>query len=235
MSDDLVRELQDDLEKEKALLFLKKYGAYIFGFVVVVLLGIAFYNYNTKKNANLAQKEADKFFVIQQALEKNPKNDNLKDKIDTNSPYYPFLVQARYQALVKDNPEKAGKILQDYADIKSSLVGQGKDIPNFSEHILHLSALALEADNMPLADFEKKVKIYAEQKGAFKELAYEFVITKALVQKNYKMAQTYLKLLQDNKMGGTVSGRLPIYESLLAKHLPTPINKESVKKSGDKK
>lgn len=231
MSDDLVRELQDDLEKERALLFLKKYGVYLLGFVVVVLLGIAFYNHYTKNNMILAQQEADRFFDIRHALEKNPKENNVKHNISIDSPYYPLLVQARYQALVKDNPEKAGKILQNYADIKSPLSSQDKNVPDFPAHILHLKALAIQADILDLPAFEEKAKAYAEQKGAFKELAYEFVITKALVQKDYKMAQTYLKILQDDKRGGTVSARLPLYQSLLAKHLPAQTNKTS----GDKK
>ena len=195
MSDEFLREVKEDLEKEKALLFLKKYGISLAIGAAVILGGVTYYGWHKDKNEKLYQAQADAFWEKSQNIIEDPKKS--PDFSGINDVYKSLLTHIRVgQFTQEDDSDVAGKIIADH--VQNNVFDNTQQKDYVANSLLHLHAIAEMSEKETFDTIEDAVKNYARISGSFKALAYEILIAKAFQTQKYDKATYYLELLSKN-------------------------------------
>jgi len=213
MSDAFLREVKEDLEKEKALLFLKKYGMSLAVGAAVILGSTAYYSWHKEQNKTRYQAQADRFYGQSRLLLKDAKKS--PDFVGVDIVYKALLTQIRTNIFSnkEDNSDVAQKLISDFSENNVFENTEHKD--NFASALLHLNNLSYKSETLSLNALENEIKNYARVNGAFKDFSYEILISRAIKENNLKMAGYYYDLLQKNGYDPALERRLKVYASYL--------------------
>lgn len=213
MSDAFLREVKEDLEKEKALLFLKKYGMSLAIGAAVILGGTVYYSWQKDQNEARYQAQADRFYGQSRVLLKDAKKS--PDLVGVDAVYQALLTQIRANIFANKEGESdiAQKLISDFSENNIFENTIHKD--NFVSSLLHLNNLSYKSETLSLKELEVEIKKYARVKGAFKDFAYEILISRAIKENDLKMAGYYYDLLQKNGYDPALERRLKVYASYL--------------------
>jgi hypothetical protein len=220
MSDELIREIQRDIEKEKALLFFKKYGLYIALLIVAVLGYVVFSQMQKNKHHDALQSQAN---LLANTLIKIKENPDANINLDSlTEPYKSLAVGNRYQEILKQKNSTiaASKIATDYIETAQSYP---KNQPNYTDLILSINLLTAQSNNLSLDAFEEKVKDYVKKPSAFTAVAYEFMVTKSIQDNNYQKANIYMDLLKEQPLTPSSQKRYKIYTDIIDNHIPKTV------------
>ncbi|MEM6603777.1 MAG: hypothetical protein AAF621_06980 [Pseudomonadota bacterium] len=220
MSDEFIREVEEDLEKEKFLIFLKKYGLAIGAMLIILLGGFGIYKWNANKHEKQLQNWANRYYEMQKIAKKDP-NKPLETEL-VGPVYQSLLTNTRYQAIgiYSDKSENAFKIITDYSSDNPYSAQSSAEV-NYVHALLALNDISARSLDLSFDALEKKVKDYSRQKGAFSHIAHEILISKALSEQKYEKAEYYLELLRPKYIkDATQKRRYEAYKNMLNKHKP---------------
>lgn len=216
MTDDaFLKEVQDEMEREKAILFLKKYGVHITILVVAILASVLFYQWHHNSEEQKKQNMANQYA---QFLNELAENRTAKPKTDFKEPYAGIVASTRYQEILKDkttdNSEMALKILEDYSKKRAS---EDSSL-NYNQQIIDLILLTEKSKTLKLNELEAEVKSFSKLNPVASPLAYEMLIAAALEENNKELANKYfpmLKKAQAKFYQPSLEKRIEIYSKLL--------------------
>ena len=145
MSDEFLREVKEDLEKEKALIFLKKYGVSLAVGAAIILGGVAYYSWQKDQNETRYQAQASRFYMQSRDVAKDAKQSPDLNGLD--AVYQALLVQIRANIFSskEGQGDVAEKIILDFTEKNAFENTMNKD--NFANSILHLNALSYQSES----------------------------------------------------------------------------------------
>lgn len=176
MSDELFREVDEEIRQDRFQNLWKRYGIYlVIAFVVIVGATVAFVLW---RDAQESARQADsaRFLeaVVAEQTERNAAIDQLREIAREGTPGYRFLASLREAALLADAGE-AGE-----AVIVFDAVAADEDFEPVYRDIARLLAVAHGMQNMSQGEVEERLAGLAADDSPFRITAREFLAVAAI-------------------------------------------------------
>lgn len=191
MSDELFREVDEEVRQDRFQNLWKRYGAFALAVVVVIVGGtIAFVLW---RDAQQAEREADsaRFLsaVVQEQNERDAAIDQLRAIAQEGTPGYRFLASLREASLLADAGQ-AGEAL-----IVFDAVAADDDLDAVYRDIARILAVSHGMQNMSADEVEERLLGLDAEDSPFRVTAREFMAVAAIRSGRQERAES---LLQEN-------------------------------------
>lgn len=204
MSDELFREVDEEIRQDRFQNLWKRYGIYlVIAFVVIVGATVAFVLW---RDAQESARQADsaRFLeaVVAEQTERNAAIDQLREIAREGTPGYRFLASLREAALLADAGE-AGE-----AVIVFDAVAADEDFEPVYRDIARLLAVAHGMQNMSQGEVEERLAGLAADDSPFRITAREFLAVAAIRGGNPDRAAELLRAnIADNDVSRAAQAR----------------------------
>lgn len=204
MSDELFREVDEEIRQDRFQNLWKRYGIYlVIAFVVIVGATVAFVLW---RDAQESARQADsaRFLeaVVAEQTERNAAIDQLREIAREGTPGYRFLASLREAALLADAGE-AGE-----AVIVFDAVATDEDFEPVYRDIARLLAVAHGMQNMSQGEVEERLAGLAADDSPFRITAREFLAVAAIRGGNPDRAAELLRAnIADNDVSRAAQAR----------------------------
>lgn len=200
MSDELFRELEQDLQREKQKVFFQKYKFHILSAISAALVCVGGYQLVTHHQEKKIIEAANNYKIITQNytdIEKLTDNKKphmtLSKETRDNVPEYTSMVRlTEFNALnLSEAPDK-----KKYSVLKQYINNKDNKNQSINDSIVWTHYLTLSSDIDTIPEFEKKLDTYLKHPFAFKMIGYELAFLNALKHNNPAKSLDYLRLLE---------------------------------------
>lgn len=167
---DLFNEVEEEVRREQATEFFKKYGAFLIGAVVLVLAAVAAWQFYDGHSERKAQSQTERFAAAALLAESGDFNGALAafEALRKDAP-------ARFAPLVDMQIAGAKQALEDRAGAIAAFEAAAKSSDQTLRHSALLRAAYLAAENEPWQQIETRVQPILREGGPFRLLALELV------------------------------------------------------------
>lgn len=213
MSEEFIREVDEELRHKQLMSIWKKYGPYVIAFLVGTVLFVAgnvtLKNYNERHYADVA----DQYSKVEQSVVANDMDEalkNLEALSDTNVNGYQILVafKAADIELEKGNSEKAIAALD-------KLVG-ASGVEKVYRDLASLKAAMIALDTASYDDMKSRLAPLTIEGNAWKYMAKELLAMAALTAgKGEEARSLFVELEQDLEAPQDVKNRAKDFKSVI--------------------
>ena len=204
MSDELFREVDEEVRQDRFQNLWKRYGIYlVIVFVVIVGATVAF---ELWRDAQESARQADsaRFLevVVAEQIERNAAIDQLREIAREGTPGYRFLASLREAALLADGGETGEAV------IVFDAVAADEDFEPVYRDIARLLAVAHGMQNMSQGEVEERLAGLAADDSPFRITAREFLAVAAIRGGNPDRAAELLRAnIADNEVSRAAQAR----------------------------
>ncbi len=204
MSDELFREVDEEVRQDRFQNLWKRYGIYlVIVFVVIVGATVAFVLW---RDAQESARQADsaRFLeaVVAEQTERNAAIDQLREIAREGTPGYRFLASLREAALLADGGETGEAV------IVFDAVAADEDFEPVYRDITRLLAVAHGMQNMSQGEVEERLAGLAADDSPFRITAREFLAVAAIRGGNPDRAAELLRAnIADNEVSRVAQAR----------------------------
>lgn len=204
MSDELFREVDEEVRQDRFQNLWKRYGIYlVIVFVVIVGATVAFVLW---RDAQESARQADsaRFLeaVVAEQTERNAAIDQLREIAREGTPGYRFLASLREAALLADGGETGEAV------IVFDAVAADEDFEPVYRDIARLLAVAHGMQNMSQGEVEERLAGLAADDSPFRITAREFLAVAAIRGGNPDRAAELLRAnIADNEVSRAAQAR----------------------------
>ncbi|MCG6122469.1 MAG: tetratricopeptide repeat protein [Microvirga sp.] len=205
------REIDDELRRDKATQFWKRWGGVMVGVAVVVVLGVGGWRYWDYLETTRAQQAAAQFYEAGRMIERDDRagGRDVLEQLASEGGGYAVLARFRLAANVGDADPAAG------AQAYDALAGDAS-VPAALRDLASLRGALLRMDAEPDAA-AASLQGLAAPSGAFRHTAREALGLIALRRGDYDRAGEWFdQIAADPEAPQALRGRLEIYSSLVA-------------------
>lgn len=212
--DNLFREVDEEIRREQIKVYWDKFGTYIIGVAVLIVVVVAGYQGWTYWHQTEADKAAKKLFEAQR-LASEDKTDEasavFKQLIDSGPEGYQIL--ARFQ--LASAQAAAGKI-KEASDILDKIAQDG-DVDQIIKGYAKVQSAFLLVDTANFEDMEKRIGDLATPEGAWRHSARELLGLSAYKENKFDVAQKhYNAILADAQASSSLRERANMMLALIS-------------------
>ena len=204
MSDELFREVDEEVRQDRFQNLWKRYGIYlVIVFVVIVGATVAFVLWRDAQGS-ARQADSARFLeaVVAEQTERNAAIDQLREIAREGTPGYRFLASLREAALLADGGETGEAV------IVFDAVAADEDFEPVYRNIARLLAVAHGMQNMSQGEVEERLDGLAADDSPFRITAREFLAVAAKRVGNPDRAAELLRAnIADNEVSRAAQAR----------------------------
>ena len=204
MSDELFREVDEEVRQDRFQNLWKRYGIYlVIVFVVIVGATVAFVLWRDAQGS-ARQADSARFLeaVVAEQTERNAAIDQLREIAREGTPGYRFLASLREAALLADGGETGEAV------IVFDAVAADEDFEPVYRDIARLLAVAHGMQNMSQGEVEERLAGLAADDSPFRMTAREFLAVAAIRGGNPDRAAELLRAnIADNEVSRAAQAR----------------------------
>lgn len=195
-NDSFIREVNEELRSDQFRRAWKRYGRFVIGFAVLIVVGTAGERAYSTWQASRASASGDRFLAATDLAKANKQDDALAAlaKLEQDGfASYPVLARMRAAALKAEKGDKAGAIA-DY-----SAIGKDSGVPGAIQDAARLRAAWLLADTGTYEQVSAEAETLTATTNPLRHSAREALGVTAYRLGDYKRAKDWFQTIADDK------------------------------------
>lgn len=194
--DNFIREVNEELRSDAATAIWKKYGKFIIGGAVAIVLGVAGNVAYTEYTANQAAASGDIFLEALTAAREGRQDEAIEgfDKLEAEGyGAYPLMAKLRAATVLADKGDASGAIASFQA------VAADNGVPKSLQDVAKIRAAYLLVDHGSYDDVSREVEVLTDTENAMRHSAREALGLAAYKANDFTRAKEWMELIVDDR------------------------------------
>lgn len=193
--DNFIREVNEELRSDAATAIWKKYGKFIIGGAVAIVLGVAGNVAYKEYTANQAAASGDIFLAALTAAREGRQDEAIEsfDKLEAEGyGAYPLMAKLRAATVLADKGDASAAIASFQA------VAGDSSVPKALQDIAKIRAAYLLVDHGSYDDVSRQVEVLTDTENAMRHSAREALGLAAFKANDFSRAKEWMELMVDD-------------------------------------